>query len=345
MRPVINKITVQLVATISFGYLVLPAVTYAEKGPVSVDAYVGAWMLQFEDGYGGWLRVERDEAGGLTTRLMWRVGSERGMRDVEATEQGLRFYDQRKPRGKPDSKRRIVPYLATIDGDSHELIRVVQFSADNKPKSESSSVAFGRKAPEMPKQPSLKDVEWGERVELFNGRDLTGWKLQPADAKNGWSVRDGVLVNQTPKTDFSAYGSYGNLRTESEFKDQRLHIEFNVERNCNSGVYVRGLYEAQVVDRDSRMQGISGVGAIFGRIAPSENAGFEGGSWQSYDIMLVDRHITVVLNGKLVIDNEPVNGCTGGCLIGDVTAAGPLYLQGDHTSVKYRNIWIQPRTR
>ena len=195
----------------------------------------------------------------------------------------------------------------------------------------------------MPPRPDMAGIQFGEPITLFNGRDLSGWKLQPHDAENGWRVANGELINETPKTDFSAYGEFGNLRTEAVFGDCQLHIEFNVDAKCNSGVYVRGLYEAQVVDRDSSMQGISGPGAIFGRIKPTNNAGRPGGQWQSYDITLVDRHITVQLNGQTVIDNEPVAGCTGGALFGDVTRKGPLYLQGDHTSVRYRNIWIRNR--
>ncbi len=102
------------------------------------------------------------------------------------------------------------------------------------------------------------------------------------------------------------------------------------------------MYEAQVVDRDSRMQGIQGVGAIFGRVAPKEKAGKPGGQWQAYDITLVDRHVTVILNGKKVIDNEPIPGCTNGALHADETMPGPLYLQGDHTAVRYRNIILRP---
>jgi hypothetical protein len=197
----------------------------------------------------------------------------------------------------------------------------------------------------MPPEPDLATIRFGQRIDLFTGKenDLDRWQLQPPGARNGWSVRDGQLINQTPKKDFSSYGEYGNLRTRQVFGDCQLHVEFNVASRCNSGVYVRGLYEAQVVDRDSPMQGINGPGAIFGRIAPSSNAGLPGGRWQTYDITLVDRHITVVLNGKTVIDNHPVQGATGGALFGDVTRPGPVYLQGDHTSVRYRNIWLRPR--
>jgi len=151
-----------------------------------------------------------------------------------------------------------------------------------------------------------------------------------------------VLDNKTPKTDFSATGDYANLRTESEFEDFRLHIEFLVQEQRNSGIYLRGMYEAQVVDRDSRMQGINGPGAIFGRIKPSKNAGLQGGQWQTYDLTLVNRHITVVLNGETVIDNQPIIGPTAGAIYTDPAAPGPIYLQGDHTNVQYRNIYLEP---
>ena len=190
--------------------------------------------------------------------------------------------------------------------------------------------------------PDLSKVRFGKRITLFNGKDLTGWRPHETNKKNGWSAKDGLLVNTTPKTDFSATGDHANLRTNTEFEDFRLHIEFLVEAQRNSGIYLRGMYEAQVVDRDSRMQGLQGVGAIFGRIAPSKNAGKPGGQWQTYDLTLVDRHITVVLNGETVIDNQPIVGPTAGAIYTDPAAPGPIYLQGDHTGVSYRNIKLKP---
>jgi hypothetical protein len=150
------------------------------------------------------------------------------------------------------------------------------------------------------------------------------------------------LTNESPKVDFSAYGDYGNLRTIRDFEDFRLTIEYNVPSAGNSGIYLRGMYEAQVVDRDSKMQGINGPGAVFGRLAPSKNAGNPGGQWNRYELTLVDRHITVVLNGQQVIQNQPVAGCTGGGISADDTRPGPIFLQGDHTSVQYRNIVLRP---
>lgn len=293
------------------------------KADERAEPFLGQWWLDFADGYGGWLSVTKGDEG-LQAELMWRVGSPRPLARV-AIEDG-RLVMERK-RKKVDQR-----FVASLENE----VITVTFESEGQ-------TASGKRCPPMPPRPDLSKIEFGEPIELFNGRDLTGWKLQPASAKNGWSANNGELVNETPKQDFSAYGSFGNLRTTDVFGDCQLHIEFNIGSKRNSGVYVRGLYEAQVVDRDSPMQGINGPGAVFGRIEPSKNAGLPGGEWQSYDITLVDRHITVVLNGQKVIDNQPVLGATGGALFGDVTRDGPLYLQGDHTSVRYRNIRIRKR--
>ena len=201
----------------------------------------------------------------------------------------------------------------------------------------------GKKIPPVSSTPpDLSKVRFGHPISLFNGKDLTGWRAHEPEKVMGWSVKDGLLVNTTPKTDFSATGAYANLRTDTVFEDFWLHIEFNIGEARNSGVYLRGMYEAQVVDKDSRMQGLQGVGAIFGRIEPSKMAGKKGGEWQTYDLTLVDRHVTVVLNGEKVIDNQPVAGPTGGAVFTDPTQPGPIHLQGDHTSVMYRDIYLAP---
>lgn len=201
----------------------------------------------------------------------------------------------------------------------------------------------GNRIPPMPNHaPDLSKVRFGHPISLFNGKDMSGWRTYESDKKNGWSVMDGMLVNTTTKTDFSPTGAYANLRTEAEFEDFWLHIEFLVEEARNSGVYLRGMYEAQVVDRDSRMQGKQGVGAIFGAIAPSRNAGNPGGQWQTYDLTLVDRHVTVVLNGIKVIDNQPIDAPTPGAIYTNPAEPGPIYLQGDHTTVKFRDIYLAP---
>ena len=293
--------------------------------PDNVENFLGTWFLDFEDGYGGWLEVSQNREK-LEAHLMWRVGSAKLMEKVTLLGDSLMLTRNRK------SKK--TSYVATVKDGSITVKR-----------QGSEETGQGRRCPPMPPRPDLSKVRFGKPIDLFNGVDLSGWQLQPKDAENGWRAEGGEMINETPKSDFSAYGEYGNLRTTRTFGDCQIHIEFNIGEQRNSGVYVRGLYEAQVVDRDSRMQGISGPGAIFGRIAPTTNAGLPGGQWQTYDLTLVDRHMTVRLNGKLVIDNQPVMGATGGALFGDVTRDGPLYLQGDHTSVRYRNVQLSPRIK
>jgi hypothetical protein len=84
------------------------------------------------------------------------------------------------------------------------------------------------------------------------------------------------------------------------------------------------------------------MGAIYSRIFPTEGAEKPAGEWQTFDITLVDRYVTVILNGKAIIDNQPLLGCTGGALWPDQFRPGPIYLQGDHTGVSYRNIVLRP---
>lgn len=296
----------------------------------------GEWGFDFPDGYGGWMEIKMVEGTPLA-RVLWRVGSARPLSQVALLDGRLSGVQKRGKRGD-------VRYFAGFTNvtESKELdtdrIALIQINAENE-----AFPVLGRRLPPMPPKPDLSKVKFGTPKQLFNGKDLHGWHLHPEKLKNGWSVQDEVLTNSTPKKDFSAYGEHGNLRTVLTFGDCQLHIEFNVPLSGNSGIYVRGLYECQVTDRDSRMQGIAGVGSIFGRVERLKNVGKPGGEWQAYDITLVDRHMTVVLNGEKVVDNQPVPGCTGGSIMGDVTRKGPLLLQGDHTSVKYRNIVIRER--
>ena len=301
----------------------------------------GSWAFELPDGGPAWLRIQQVD-GEWQGSLLWSVGSARPVRDLAYQHGQLTF--KRNIRWKPygyEDETRVInkPMTAKLVAGKLEL-KVTQTVVSQA--TEETILLAGRRMPPMPPEPDLSQVSFGKPVRLFNGRDLTGWRLANPKKKNGWQVVDGVLTNTTPKTDFSSYGEYGNLRTIQEFEDFRLTIEYNVPPAGNSGVYLRGMYEAQVVDRDSSMQGIAGPGAVFGRIAPSTNAGKIGGEWNRYELTLVDRHITVVLNGKTVIENQPIIGCTGGGLSADDTKPGPIFLQGDHTSVKYRNIVLYP---
>ncbi|MDG2384875.1 MAG: DUF1080 domain-containing protein [Pirellulaceae bacterium] len=305
--------------------------------------FLGAWAFELPDGNPAWLKLSKD-GDQLRGWMLWSVGSARPIRSIQIQGESLRFARKItwRPYGESVTKSITRPFQATLKNGKLQLI-FFQATADSKSvvKDEQVQIEGSRISPPPPK-PDLSDVSYGEVIELFNGQDLTGWKLSNRKKKNGWRVEDGCLINETPKLDFGAYGEFGNLRTEQEFEDFELAIEYNVPTGGNSGVYLRGMYEAQVVDHASPMQGIQGPGAIFGRIKPSLNAGRSGGKWNRYLLTLVDRHLTVILNGTKVIDNQPIEGCTGGGLQANDMLPGPILLQGDHTAVKYRNIRLRP---
>lgn len=290
------------------------------------------------NGDAGWMPIERVD--GVWKAELWTVGRPKAVNDIAYADGKLTFVRQCKigaPEfvgGPPTGQPVACDFVAAVEGDT---IRIVMSGPNGVTQTHS-----GKRLPPMPPKPNLSAIRFGEPVTLFNGVDLTGWRLMNPQQINGWKVVDGVLENESPKKSFDPFSQYGNLRTDAVFGDGKLTLEFNVPAGGNSGVYFRGAYEAQVVDRDSKMQGIQGPGAIFSRIVPTKNAGKPGGEWQSYEITIVNRHATVVLNGEKVIDNEPVIGNTNGAYQSDITQPGPHHLQGDHTAVKYRNIVWRP---
>ena len=229
--------------------------------------------------------------------------------------------------------------LATVDGDALKLTSV---KPRENGQGEDKADFTGRREPPMPPAPDLSQVKFGEPIQLFNGKDLTGWRLTDPNAVSGWSVKDGLLVNEVSQEEGKPHKNYGNLRTDQEFEDFNLTLEVRVPKGGNSGVYLRGIYEVQVVDSYGKPLDPHNMGAIYSRIKPTVAAEKPAGEWQTMDITFVDRHVTVILNGQKIIDNQPILGCTGGALWSDVTRPGPIYLQGDHTGIEYRNIVLKP---
>jgi len=200
----------------------------------------------------------------------------------------------------------------------------------------------GKLIPPVPPAPDLAKVKFGKPISLFNGHDLTGWTLTSPSAVNGWSVQDGVLINRPTQEEGKPHKAYGNLRTEREFTDFNLKLEARLSKDSNSGVYLRGIYEVQIFDSYGKPLDPHNMGAIYSRVCPTMSAEKPAGEWQTLDITLVDRHATVILNGKKIIDNQPLLGCTGGALWSDESRPGPIYLQGDHSLIDYRNIVLRP---
>jgi hypothetical protein len=184
------------------------------------------------------------------------------------------------------------------------------------------------------KAPYLKRTSppvWGTPIQLFNGKDLTGWKPL---GENQWVVKNGVLTS--PR-------SGANLITDKKFNDFKLHVEFRYKKGSNSGVYLRGRYEVQIEDSPKDAHPASGLfGGVYGFLTPSEMATTGPDTWQSYDITLIGRMVTLAINGKTVISNQEIPGITGGALDSKEGEPGPIYLQGDHGPIEYRKIVLTP---
>jgi hypothetical protein len=298
------------------------------------NPFVGAWELTIPGGGAGWLGVA-DNDSKLSAQLLWGGGSVLPVDQVKLDGNTLVLTRHQRSRRGGGSDQIIT---ATRNGDALSLTTVTK-RADG---SETAKASFsGKLQPPLPPAPDLSKVKFGEPIQLFNGRDLTGWRLAEPDAFNGWRAQDGLLIN-----DQSTPGKhYGNLRTDREFEDFNITLETKLDKHGNSGVYLRGIYECQVADTYGRKTDPHNMGAIYSRITPTENVEKEPGQWQTLDITLVDRHATVILNGKNIIDNQPITGCTGGALWSDVSRPGPILLQGDHTGITYRNIVLRPVVR
>jgi hypothetical protein len=295
----------------------------------------GTWAFRLPDGYPAWLSIQPDSS----VTLLWSIGGAKPASNVIIQGDRISFYRgfRWQPFGNQDTFVIRKPITGRII-ERDKLMLTVHQRLNGK---EDTLFLFGKKMPPIPPKPDLSKVLFDEPVDLLAG-GIESWVLTDQNKLNGWRLENGELINESTKMNFTAYGAYANLRTKQEFYDFELTVEYNVPVNGNSGIYLRGAYEVQVVDRDSRMQGIQGPGAIFGRIIPTVNAGKPGGEWNKLKVFLVDRHVTVMLNGICVIDNEPLEGCTGGGINADDTAHGPILLQGDHTSVKYKNMVMRP---
>jgi hypothetical protein len=187
--------------------------------------------------------------------------------------------------------------------------------------------------------PSLKrksDPKWGTPVQLFNGKDLSGWRMSDPASTVTWKVANGTLVSP---------GHGPELITDAKFEDFKLHVEFNCAPGSNSGVYLRGRYELQIEDDPEPEGPTMRTGGIYGFLAPSPEQPRRPGEWQTYDITLVGRVVTVVQNGQTIIDEQEIPGITGGALDSHEALRGPIYLQGSEAGhVAFRNIAITPAT-
>ena len=193
---------------------------------------------------------------------------------------------------------------------------------------------LGVRAPVIPDK---DDTSWkkGEPISLFDGHDLSGWLPENSNRPPGWIVKDGMMINSP---------GANNLISDRKVWNFILHVEFRVGPRTNSGLGLRGRYELQIADDFDRPPSIRGSGAIFDRIAPTMNASDLAGEWQTFDVRLVGRQVTVVLNGVKVIDKQTIDGLTAIAMNANEAEPGPITIQGDRGPIEIRRIIVYPLT-
>ena len=318
--------------------------TFAQEE--SVESFLGMWALtlDYENNSAGWLEV-RQEKGFLDADLLWRWGSVTPVGHTLLTGDMLLLVQGRdvvkRIQGMPDRTLHPIQWLEVALAGDDRIEGVANFP--NRDGIGVEVVSFtGKRIPPEGEAPKLKKSMFGDPVELFNGSDLDGWELVEKGAVSGWKAVDGVMVNDPFQKKGEAHIQYGNLRTTATFEDFNLKLEVNVPKGSNSGVYLRGIYEVQVMDSYGKELDSHNMGGLYSRITPSETAEKPAGEWQKMDITLYKRFLTVKLNGKTIIENQAVKGVTGGALSSDQFSPGPILLQGDHGKVSYRNIVLKP---
>ncbi len=301
--------------------------------------FYGMWTLDIDGGSVGWLNVNEDK-GFLDAELLWQGGSVVPVSDVYFVDDKTLVVTRTNERKVSEDRTHIVTQTFTFERNGDKLKGFLSNPARNS-MSMVKTKFTGWRLPDPGPAPDLSKVKYGEPIQLFNGKDLTGWRLINPENANGFKVVDGNLVND-PVNEEGKRVNYGNLRTDKEFDDFNLKLDVNVPEHSNSGVYLRGMYEVQVVDSYGNELDPHNMGAVYSRITPTVSAEKKGGEWQTLDITLYKRHVTVILNGKKIIDNQPVYGPTGGAMQADVFKSGPIYLQGDHGKVSYRKLLLTP---
>ncbi len=279
----------------------------------AASPFAGRWDITIKspaETYPDWLEVT-ESGGSLKARVQPKDGSVHPVTSIKEENSHLLVAF--------NWSNRTINWDLTASGD--------KISGSQKSSRGESADVSGVRAPAL-KRAAPK--AWSNPEPLFNGKDLTGWEPLGA-GKNNWEAQDGILVN-------TARGA--NLRTVRKFDDFKVHFELNCPDGGNSGFYLRGRYEIQIA-YEKEPDNFHSMWSIYGMLAPSVEMPRKPGQWESFDATLIGRWITLVRDGKTILDNVEIAGITGGALDSNEGEPGPFYIQGDHTGgMKFRNITI-----
>lgn len=279
---------------------------------------IGRWDISIDkDGKSlpSWLEVQKSGTHTLIGRYTYAFGSARPISEVKVNDGKYSFSIP--PQWEPGTRN--MDFEFEVNGDAIKGSMVY-----------TDGVTYNFKGVRAPSLVRAKSPVWGAPVKLFNGKNVKGWHT---DGNNQWIVAGGVL--KSPH-------SGANLISDKTFSDFKLHIEFRYPQGSNSGVYLRGRYEVQIIDTKSgEPEPVNNqFSSIYGFLPPNKMMAKDPGQWQSYDITLVGRLVTIVANGTTVINTQEIPGITGGAINSREGEPGPILIQGDHGPIEYRNIVI-----
>lgn len=279
----------------------------------------GQWNLKVsKDGTNlpSWLEIYKSGHNTLVGRFVYAFGSARPIAEVTIKEETFSF--QIPPQWEGGEMDMV--FEGTTNGTG--LKGTMQYT---------DGQVYNWSATRAPKLAYTSTPTWGTPITLFNKVDLSGWQ---AEGDNQWQVVNGILTNQK---------AGANLISNATFTDFRLQVEFRYPAGSNSGIYLRGRYEVQIEDNQGMDPSNTLFAGVYGFLTPNEMAAKAPGEWQSFDITLIGRRVTIVANGKEVITNQNIPGITGGALDNEETTPGPIFIQGDHGPIEFRRIVITPR--
>jgi hypothetical protein len=299
----------------TIGWLALAAVAVAVPSSAQ-NPFVGAWNISPETGPGVyWLDV-KDEGGKVSVLFLNRGGSPVPAENVKVSNGELTFMVGGTAQNRPTATFRAAGN--TLTG----TVGTVKVSGERPP----TWAACNANAKHA----------FGKPVVLFDGKSLDAWDVQRTNQPMNWSIADGAMTN-APKAN--------NLVSKEKFKDFRVDAEYKVSPKGNSGIYLRGRYEMQILDdAGATADREHGHMSIYARKAPDVNASKPAGEWQTAQITLVGNCVSVTLNGQKLHDNARITGITGGALDAKETEPGPIMIQGDHEVVWFRKVVVTPIT-
>ena len=306
---------------------VVVASTFAQQNP-----FLGRWNVTGtgeNSGYVYWLEVKQD--GGKLSGMLLNRGGHPLPLPVIKIENGELIFQPDGGRSGPGPEFHLRAQGDKLTGNVKLGDRTVDLAGARPPK-------WGHYDANAPHK-------FGTPVALFDGKSMDAWDVQDKKKPMNWTIEDGAMTNTPPANNLVSKQKFQDFKIQAEYKLDKPHTGQNGQPvKANSGIYLRGRYELQVLDDYGDKPFERGHMSVYGWHTPLVNASKPAGEWQSMEATVVGNRVTVSLNGQKVQDNVTLEAITGGALDANESEPGPIMLQGDHEKVWYRKVTVTPIT-